>query len=183
MFITINQIPKELGEKQSFSFCVPAQELEKRQDARGEGVEFVGNVNIDGELICIGEDSIRATGVVRAIWLTPCYRCLQPVRLPVEVFFDERYMVATPEIPAHIVKDEENERYFYRGNKLDLLEMVQDILLINLPAKALCQEDCKGLCSQCGENLNITQCSCHVDGAENNQMAALKALLCDDEEV
>ena len=46
------------------------------------------------------------------------------------------------------------------GNSLDLDELVVSDILLELPTKLLCKEDCKGLCSSCGRNLNEGKCGC-----------------------
>ena len=56
-------------------------------------------------------------------------------------------------------------------------------LLLELPSRILCKEDCKGLCSQCGANLNDHECSCQKDLIRKNPFSALASLLNEDEEV
>ena len=57
--------------------------------------------------------------------------------------------------------DEENDDYIETPDfVLDLDETVISDVLLSLPQKNLCKEDCKGLCSQCGHNLNEGECDC-----------------------
>ncbi len=44
---------------------------------------------------------------------------------------------------------------------LDITQEVRDLLLLGLPGKCLCREDCRGLCAQCGTDLNLQTCSCN----------------------
>ena len=46
------------------------------------------------------------------------------------------------------------------GYELDIVEFVKICVLMNMPSKILCREDCKGLCPKCGANLNIAECGC-----------------------
>ena len=46
------------------------------------------------------------------------------------------------------------------GKPLDLTDDVREDILLSLPLKFLCQEDCRGLCPHCGQNLNEGTCSC-----------------------
>jgi uncharacterized protein len=49
---------------------------------------------------------------------------------------------------------------FYQQDRLDVDELVLEQLELSLPTRILCQEDCKGLCAQCGIDLNTTSCNC-----------------------
>lgn len=62
---------------------------------------------------------------------------------------------------------------------LDLDALATEDLLLNLPTKVLCQEDCKGICPQCGKNLNEGPCDCTAP--VDPRLAGLLALLEDDE--
>ncbi len=53
-----------------------------------------------------------------------------------------------------------DEEYCVEDGVLDLKEFVMSHIMLNLPSKVLCKEDCKGLCTSCGANLNKEQCSC-----------------------
>jgi len=56
--------------------------------------------------------------------------------------------------------DAEAEIGYYQGEGLLLEEAVREQVLLALPLKMICREDCKGLCPQCGQNLNEGPCSC-----------------------
>ncbi|MDD2499121.1 MAG: DUF177 domain-containing protein, partial [Desulfitobacteriaceae bacterium] len=72
----------------------------------------------------------------------------------------------------------EEEIYFYEGDKIDILPQVLQTILLELPMKVLCREDCKGLCPVCGTNLNIKECRCERESIDP-RLAALKNLLND----
>ena len=60
----------------------------------------------------------------------------------------------------------DNDEYVVcEDSQLDLDELVRADLFLELPSKVLCTEDCKGLCGQCGRNLNFDSCEC-----EKNQL-------------
>lgn len=70
-----------------------------------------------------------------------------------------------------------NDEYIEAPNFiLDLLSLVQSDILLELPHKFLCNDSCKGLCSKCGSNLNITGCSCNKAEIDP-RLEALKQLL------
>ena len=53
-----------------------------------------------------------------------------------------------------------DEQPFLNGYNLDVDQLVCNELLLSLPMKVLCREDCKGICNRCGANLNIETCDC-----------------------
>mgnify|MGYP001091754997 FL=1 len=63
---------------------------------------------------------------------------------------------------------------------LDLEELARTDILLELPTKVLCSEDCKGLCSQCGKNLNEGECSCEKKQIDP-RLAILSQLLDQDQ--
>ncbi len=68
--------------------------------------------------------------------------------------------------------DDENISY-YKTDEIDLDEIVKENLYLNLPIRDLCQEDCKGLCPHCGQNLNLKTCACKIENIDP-RLAALK---------
>jgi len=58
---------------------------------------------------------------------------------------------------------EDLETEFYEGEEVDVAPLVQDQILLTLPAKAICDEECRGLCPKCGHNQNRGTCQCLVE--------------------
>ena len=66
---------------------------------------------------------------------------------------------------------------FYQGEDLDIGPAVRDELMIDLPPNPLCSEDCKGLCANCGINLDKETCDCETDAPDpTGPFAALNNL-------
>jgi len=61
---------------------------------------------------------------------------------------------------------EQNDMYPSEGKKLDISRALNDNIILNLPMKHLCSEQCRGLCSKCGANLNEVQCGCSDDSID-----------------
>ena len=57
---------------------------------------------------------------------------------------------------------------------IDISEDVRDYAILAIPMKKLCSEDCKGLCSRCGKNLNEEQCSCSGDETDIRWMPLME---------
>ncbi|MEG1633019.1 MAG: DUF177 domain-containing protein [Oscillospiraceae bacterium] len=65
------------------------------------------------------------------------------------------------EVPISVEAEPENpEAFSLEGNFLDIDELLETALILDMETKFLCSEDCKGICSECGKNLNEGPCSC-----------------------
>lgn len=102
-----------------------------------------------------------------------CRRCLAAVEWPIDDTVDLLYEPLQAEDEA----DLGGEVYPLpeRGTELDLQDALREELLLRLPEHVVCDEACRGLCPQCGANLNETACDC-VPGAAPSAWDALKKL-------
>jgi uncharacterized protein len=94
-----------------------------------------------------------------------CARCLEPVQMPLEGEFDLIYRPAGVENDAgeRAITEDETEIGYYEKSGLLLEDAVREQVLLGLPARALCRQECKGLCPRCGANRNVTECGCVAD--------------------
>ena len=123
------------------------------------------------------KDRFRLVGTLRSMLELPCSRCLEPFTSPVDAAFDLRYQphaLNTGEGEREIEEDD-LETSYYRDEEIDLGDLVREQFYLALPMKPLCRDDCKGLCPQCGTNLNTGTCSCGPDW-EDPRLAPLRAL-------
>lgn len=143
----------------------------------GDTIFFVRPVSFSGKYMLAGE-SVVVRGTARATVQSRCARCLAPALTAVSAEVEEVFVrdggEATPE---------PQETYRYSGHVLELDEAVRSALLLELPSRVLCKEDCLGLCPRCGQDLNQKRCSCPKEIKGRNPFAALAALLDEDEEV
>jgi uncharacterized protein len=106
-----------------------------------------------------------------------CARCLEPVTMPLAGEFDLIYRPAAIETEAgeHAITEDETEIGYYEKSGLLLEDAVREQVLLGLPGRALCQQECKGLCPQCGVNRNLADCGCAEASADPrwNALAAL----------
>lgn len=121
----------------------------------------------------------RLVGTVTGELELDCGRCLEPYRLPINMAFDHRFL---PQTQAETAADDEREveaddmdTSYYKDEQIDLSELVREQFYLALPMKPLCAEDCKGLCPQCGTNLNLSRCGCRQVW-EDPRLAALKSM-------
>ena len=104
-----------------------------------------------------------------------CARCLEAVVQDVEHKFDLLYRPQGADAGREelSVTAAEAEVSYYRGEGLLLEDVLQEQVLLALPLKVICRDDCRGLCSHCGKNLNLEQCAC-TEGVEDPRWQALK---------
>jgi DUF177 domain-containing protein len=119
----------------------------------------------------------RLVGRVEGEIELACSRCLEPFTLPVTTDFDLRYIPHTENSGEgeREVEEDDLTTAFYADDQIDLGHLVMEQLHLALPMKPLCSETCKGLCPQCGTNLNTGSCSCDPRW-EDPRLAVLKAI-------
>ena len=101
-------------------------------------------------------DGILATGEVDSTAMADCSRCLEPLKLAVEVDFQELFAYSLEQEDDFLVQDE----------KIDLEQAITDAVVLSLPFKPVCSEDCLGLCSECG--VKMAEDPEHVHQAQND---------------
>jgi uncharacterized protein len=147
---------RERAEAFSHSYAPGEVELED------EGSRLVAPAEVSGEASLKGEE-VRVRGTINTDVELLCDRCAAPLRAPLEVEFDARFVPqskAAGETDNVELLAEDLGVAAYEGDSVDLDELVREQILLALPSRNLCREDCKGLCQKCGANLNAGECSC-----------------------
>jgi len=120
---------------------------------------------------------IVVTGTVDAELELECSRCLKKFRRimhePVNVVYHPLKELGPD---RHELTDDEMDMGFYEGEELDLRELVREQIMLNIQMKPLCDENCRGICSQCGTDLNTDTCSCETKTIDS-RLEVLKKLL------
>ena len=107
---------------------------------------------------------------VKVSYATVCARCVEPVCSKFEISF-EKDIASSGEV------DDDNDDYIIiQDKKLDLLVPVEEEIMLEMPSRTLCKDDCLGLCQKCGKNLNEGDCNCDKDEVDP-RLAILKTLL------
>jgi len=105
-----------------------------------------------------GGDELLISGRASVSVIFECARCLESFTSEIEGLFDLMVVVGG-EAPAF--GDEESLVRVPAGAKsVDLTDAVRSELMVRAPLKPLCREDCRGLCPECGTNLNVAGCAC-----------------------
>jgi uncharacterized protein len=111
---------------------------------------------------------IRLQGALATTLELVCARCLEPVVQPVDRKFDLLYRPQGSDggDEEQSVSGTDAEIGYYQGEGLLLEDVLREQVLLSVPLRTLCREDCKGLCAVCGKNLNHEQCSCAQEAAD-----------------
>lgn len=109
------------------------------------------------EFTNLGEKKIGMKAVIELSLMMPCDRCLEDVRKDFHIETEREFDMGETEAQRIEALDEMN---FISGSNLDVDSFVYGEILLNLPMKVLCREDCRGICNRCGTNLNHGTCDC-----------------------
>ena len=111
-------------------------------------VALVPPVKIAGSVTLTGKHSAYLEGEVLFTLSGSCTRCLLDASKSYAAeFFEE-------------VREDNPDGYSVVNDKIDLKNIVDDVILVNFPINFLCRDDCKGICAGCGANLNTEECKC-----------------------
>jgi uncharacterized protein len=177
---------RELPGKRSFHLGVDAIDalvagLPMRQ-ALGQDAGEAGMANVELDFYVEG-DNIFARGNLDAWVELACSRCLVSLRYPIAEDLSLTFLLGG-QLPLEGDDSDEDEdeaenvetddTYGYEGEELDMLPLLRERLLLAIPYAPLCKPDCLGLCSQCGANLNDSECGCDRKVIDP-RLAALKS--------
>lgn len=133
---------------------------------RDDVLSFDGPIRVVCDLHRSSE-FVRVAGVVRAVIVIECARCLDTYRQNIEGKFScVVRKLKQGETIQEISNDEEENGEVdlifldHDRNTLELTEFIHDAVLLAVPSKPVCDENCKGLCPVCGHNLNEGECGC-----------------------
>lgn len=147
-------------------------------DPPDEDYRVASPVELSVDVEKSGADVFRVRGRVVTKLELLCGRCLEAFELPVDAQFDLRYIphAGGAADAEREITDDDLTTVFYREGTLDLVDLLREQFLLVLPMKPLCAESCRGLCPDCGANLNATDCGCKPRW-EDPRLALLKGLL------
>jgi uncharacterized protein len=157
MKIDIAEAVRNMGEEFTTEYRGALADI----DFLGERYSFPEGVHVSAGWRYDGEGVI-VTGKLDAKTPVTCARCLADFTYTIGVKFAEYYK-----------KQPEEGMYAYQDDIIDLTQMLEDNVVLGLPTKLLCREDCKGLCSRCGADLNKGDCGCSPETDEANPFADL----------
>ena len=175
MFISIRDLEK--------------QRLDFDEELRPESIDFGPDLHQRGTLKTKGRaeliqehrgprqvvEDVRVVGHLATRMEVACARCLDPVVHAVNRDFDLLYRPLGVDRRGEEVSinQAETEISYYEGEGLLLEDVLREQVLLALPIRTICSEECKGLCPKCGGNLNTGSCDC-ADSVEDPRWESLK---------
>lgn len=116
----------------------------------GEEIKILEPIKFNGELKMV-EDVVSLYGNITTKLELECSRCLKNFSVDVNTDIDEKF--------SNNYKEDDSIALI-EGDVLDVADAIVSNVISTLPIKRLCVEQCKGLCQQCGADLNIEKCRC-----------------------
>ena len=175
MQFDLRQLARSGGEDHLDRTFQPAQF--QTAEARDDDYTVVAPVHLVVD-VRKDRDAYRVTGRVQTQLRLECGRCLEPFDIPVDSAFELRYVPETAntgDAEREVAEDDLTTAY-YRNETLDLGELMHEQFVLALPMKPLCSDACKGLCPECGTNLNKETCDCKP-AWKDPRLAALEGLV------
>lgn len=160
----------ELRDKNVSSLILKGDIKKDRIDIYGRKIEFVEPVKYDGEIYKVDGDYFIYLEIMYK-YKENCGRCLEPFTKEDRTVLSGKLEERTNES----MEDDEGEVIYYSEDKLNLQEEILNTIMLTLPMKPLCKEGCKGICPQCGANLNVEECNCTIEDIDP-RLAVLKDL-------
>ena len=121
-----------------------------------EELSLVGPVQFTGKLVNTG-GFLELLGMAKGSLQLICSRCLEPFLWEFQLPIAERYT------NQQGLLSEEEEINWFEGDKIDIAPQLLKQIFLEMPMQPICKPDCKGLCSNCGANLNLGSCQCIHD--------------------
>jgi uncharacterized protein len=143
-----------------------------------EGTEETIVGPVTGEIVLSpAGKTVVAQGHLRAVVEMACSRCDRVHGVELNIPVVRECSLAQVDDPAAYQEDEDlGPIPIANGDDIDLSELVRQLIIINTPPRSLCRPECKGLCAQCGADLNEGPCGCEAE-AVDPRLSALRAFL------
>ena len=157
---------KDRSKKIDYTFEMPQFSFE------GDIIKPIGSCEVVG-VISSDSDMLIVSAKIKADLEMICSRCLDTFIYPIDIDIEERFTTNS--------KSQDDEAIVVMDDVLDITEIVETSIISTFPIQRVCKDDCKGLCQECGCNLNYNKCSCNKENVDI-RFEALKGLF-DNKEV
>ena len=167
------EIDSLAGKAGTFAHAYETGELEFHDDR----VRLIEPPEISGQVTPKGHQAL-VNGRLTANVEVDCDRCLRSVPVPVSAEFALRYMTAAnyEALQAAELEEADLALAVFDGEAIDIDEIAREQILLAVPSRTLCREECKGFCAVCGADRNLKECGC-PGGKSDPRWAGLKELV------
>ena len=142
---------KDRNKKIEYKFEMPQFEFEGDMIKPVSSCSVVGRISADSDILIL-------TAEIKVDLEMICSRCLDTFIYPIDIDIEERFTTNS--------ESEDEEAVVVLDDVLDITEVVGTSIISTLPIKRVCKDDCKGLCQECGCNLNFNTCSCNKEDVD-----------------
>ena len=150
MIIDLKALRQKGIKSQRFEFSyLPDGELLSLPDAK-----FHDDVKVEG-VVEVYDDEAYVSGKITYGIDASCSRCLAPTTKFFEIEFDEKF------VSEQALRADE-DCLIYKKDKIELIPTVNELIMTDMPYAVYCKDDCRGLCPNCGKNLNDGACGCEI---------------------
>lgn len=153
MLIDLNEVLKSDGKVMELEASLGMEEF----SFAGGSFPIISKEPVSMRIINNGSRKLQITGSTEVMLRIPCDRCLEDVEVGLKLHFEKDVDMNQSDEDRRRALDEQN---YIEGYNLDVDKLVYSEMLVSWPSKVLCKEDCKGVCSTCGTNLNLGNCDC-----------------------
>lgn len=165
MHVGIGDIRKSKGLAKSFDWDGPY---------KLEGIDLEGPLKLDLKVTNAGS-RVMVKGPLKTAVRIPCTRCSEDIVYPLEIDLEEEFLPVHSEEAMSRAKDLLDGTFTFENDKVVLDELLRQEIEAAFPIQALCTNNCRGLCEQCGANRNRETCQCSPE-EDDSRWAALKDL-------
>jgi uncharacterized protein len=158
--IKLNELPPE---GTVVELDVSVQEINERMARRDAPIQAAAPLTGRIEVLPAGGEKYIARGRIQTAIRTGCDRCLEPFDWPVAEDVVVMFVPGEPEAAEEELEPETLNEEYYQGEEIDIWPILAEHLILSLPLKTLCREDCPGLCPVCGQNLDQGACRCEPE--------------------
>jgi len=142
---------KDRNKKIDYKFQIPQFDFEGDKIKSSGSCEVVGMISSDSDILILNAE-------IKVDLEMICSRCLDTFIYPIDIDIEERFTTNS--------KSLEDEAIIVFDDVLDITQIVETSIISTLPIKRVCKENCKGLCQECGCNLNSNTCSCNKEDVD-----------------
>lgn len=161
--------------KKDFDYLCQPQEM----DFAEEGVGLAEPLKVSGSAWLKRSQEVIVQATLNGRLEAPCDRCLRAVPLPVDLSFEAHLISAALDRAnknTELQSEDLDFSVFDDNGEIDVDELAREQLLLILPVQLLCGADCRGLCPQCGADLNAGECAGCATATHDSRWDALGAL-------
>ena len=145
--VNLHELPRRVGEHKSYSLNFPAPEAIGNpllEIPAGESLE----ISFEAESVA---DGVLISGSVRSHAKGECGRCLEKISEDINQKFQELFFY------ENRIEESDDDLFVMDGDFADIETPIRDAVVLAMPINPLCKADCKGLCSECGEKLELLE--------------------------